>query len=430
MIDFRPTEQQLAMKEAARKFAQNELKPLVKELEHLSDPWECFRRTRGAYRKAAKLGLTRGFIPIEYGGLGLGTLDYAVAAEELVKVDLGFPSTVLANGLALAPLIYFGSEAQKRKWLTAYVEGQEAEDGPYLCTYGFTDIDGAANFDSLDPKAGFRTTARVEGDHYVINGAKDFATKGTGWDRKGAWLYVMFCRTDMKQGAREGLSVILVPGNSAGITVGRIEDKLGIRLSVQPEVIFENVRVPRENLIGKEGDGVLMMNRAYNWRGALLGIGGVGAMQAAFEYCLQFAKHDKRGGTKPIIHHQNVGFMLANMKMRIEAARYMVWRACHWVDTHQADGTELPVLAKVFCSEIAAEVCRDALYLMGVNGYVKAHPIERHLRDALGLPISDAGNMGVRRRQLHGLMLHPDYDPNSIVDDRLMPFDKLQASEV
>jgi alkylation response protein AidB-like acyl-CoA dehydrogenase len=430
MIDFRPTEQQLAMKEAARRFAQHELKPVVTELEHLSDPWECFRRTREVYRKAAKMGLTRGFIPVEYGGLGLGTLDYAIAAEEMVKVDLGVPSTILANGLALAPLIYFGSAAQKRKWLTAYVEGQEAEDGPYLCTYGFTDIDGAANFDSLEPKAGFRTTARLEGDHYVINGAKYFATNGTGWERKGAWLYVMFCRTDTKKGAREGLSVILVPGNSPGISVGRVEDKLGIRLSVQPEVIFENVRVPRENLIGKEGDGILMMNRAYNWRGALLGIGGVGAMQAAFEYCLQFAKHDKRGGTKPIIHHQNVGFMLANMKMRIEAARYMVWRACHWVDTHQADGTEIPVLSKVFCSEIAADVCRDALYLMGVNGYVKSHPIERHLRDALGLPISDAGNMGVRRRQLHGLMLHPDYDPNAIVEDRLMPFDKLQASEV
>ncbi len=430
MIDFRPTEQQLAMKEAARRFAQNELRPLVKELEHLSDPWECFRRTRDVYRKAAQMGLTRGFIPKDYGGLGLGTLDYAVAAEEMVKVDLGVPSTILANGLALAPLIYFGSEEQKRKWLTAYVEGQEAEDGPYLCTYGFTDMDGAANFDSLEPQAGFRTTARLEGDHYVINGAKYFATNGTGWERKGAWLYVMFCRTDTKKGAREGLSVILVPGNSPGITVGRIEDKLGIRLSVQPEVIFENVRVPRENLIGREGDGILMMNRAYNWRGALLGIGGVGAMQAAFEYCLQFAKHDKRGGTKPIIHYQNVGYMLGNMKMRIEAARYMVWRACHWVDTHNADGTEIPVMAKVFCSEIAADVCRDALYLMGVNGYVKAHPIERHLRDALGLPISDAGNMGVRRRQLHGLMLHPDYDPNSIVDDRLMPFDKLQASEV
>jgi nitroalkane oxidase len=430
MIDFRPSEDQLAMKEAARSFAQRELKPLVKELEQLTDPWECFRRTRDVYRKAAKLGLTRGFIPKEYGGLGLGALDYAVASEELVKVDLGVPATILANGLALAPLIYFGTETQKRKWLTEYCNGQDAEDGPYLCTYGFTDADGAANFDSLDPKAGFRTFAELDGDHYVINGSKYFSTNGTGWDRKGAWAYSVFCRTDPQKNARENLSVVMVPGNTPGITVGRVENKLGIRLSVQPEVIFENVRVPRENLIGKEGDGIAMMNRAYNWRGALLGIGGVGTMQAAFEYCLNFAKHDKRGGTKPIIHHQNVGFMLANMKMRIEAARYMVWRACHWVDTHGADGAEMPVLAKVFCSEIAVEVCRDALYLMGVNGYVKDHPIERYLRDALGLPISDAGNMGVRRRQLHGLMLHSDYDPNAIVNDTLMPFDNMQASEV
>ena len=165
MIDFRPSEDQLAMKEAARNFAQRELKPLVKELEQVADPWECFRRTRGVYRKAAKLGLTRGFIPKEYGGLGLGALDYAVASEELVKVDLGVPATILANGLALAPLIYFGTETQKRKWLTEYCNGQDAEDGPYLCTYGFTDADGAANFDSLDPKAGFRTFAELDGDH-------------------------------------------------------------------------------------------------------------------------------------------------------------------------------------------------------------------------------------------------------------------------
>jgi len=430
MIDFTLTDEQRSMREAARRFAQTELKPVVKELEALTDPWECFRRTRDVYRKAAKLGLTRGFIPLAYGGLGLGTLDYAVAAEELVKVDPGVPSSILANGLALAPLIYFGSEAQKKKWLPAYCEGQEAEDGPYLATYGFTDVDGAANFDSLDPSAGFRTYARLEGDHYVINGVKYFATNGTGWERKGAWLYTLFCRTDLKKNARESLSVILVPGNTPGISVGRVENKLGLRLTVQPEVIFDNVRVPRENLIGREGDGILMMNRAYNWRGALLGIGGVGMMQAAFEYCLEFARHDKRGGTRPILHHQNVGYMLANMKMRIEAARYLVWRACHWVDTHQADGTELPVLAKVFCSEIAVEVCRDALYLLGVNGYVKDHPIERHLRDTLGLPISDAGNMGVRRRQLHGLLLDPRYDPNATVHGELLPFDKLQASEV
>jgi alkylation response protein AidB-like acyl-CoA dehydrogenase len=172
MIDFRPTEQQLAMKAAARKFAQTELKPLVKELEQVNDPWECFRRTRDVYRVAAKMGLTRGFIPEAYGGLGLGALDYAVAAEELVKVDLGVPSTILANGLALAPLIFFGSEAQKHHWLTRYCQGQDAEDGPYLATYGFTDVDGAANFDSMDPAAGFRTYARLKGDHYVINGAK------------------------------------------------------------------------------------------------------------------------------------------------------------------------------------------------------------------------------------------------------------------
>ena len=427
MIDFTMTEDQMRIRLNAREFAQKELRPVADKLNKIDDPWEAFRGTREVYRKLAKLGITKGFIAKEYGGGGLGTLDYAIAGEEMTKVDLGVPSTMLANGLALAPLMYFGSEAQKKKWLTAYCEGQTAEDGPYLATYGFTDIDGAANFDNPDPSVGFQTLAEDKGDHWLINGAKYFATNGTGWERKGSWLYVMFCRTDLKAPPEKSLSVILVPGNSPGISVGIVEDKMGLRGTVQPEVRFENVRVPKENLIGKQGDGVLMMNRAYSWRGCLLGIGGVGLMQAAFEYCLNYAHTNKRGGNKPIVEHQNVGYMLVNMRMKIEAARYMVWRACHWVDTHKADGAEIAILSKIFCSELAVEVCRDAIYLLGVNGYTKAHPLERYLRDAIGLPISDASNMGVRRRQVHNMLLQPDYDPVSIVENRMHPFEKRMA---
>lgn len=429
MIDFTLTEEQKLIRDSARRFAQTEMKPLADRLNRIDDPWECFRQTRDIYRKLAKTGMTRGFIPKMYGGLGLGTLDYAIAGEEMTRIDLGVPSTMLANGLALAPLMFFGSEAQKQKWLSAYCAGQEAEDGPYLATYGFTDFDGAANFDNADPATGFRTRAEDKGDHYLINGAKFFATNGTGWERKGAWLYVMFCRTDLKAPPERSLSVILVPGGSPGISVGVVEDKMGLRLTVQPEVRFDNVRVPKENLIGKPGDGILMMNRAYSWRGCLLGIGGVGLMRAAFEYCLDYARNNKRGGTKPILEYQNVGYMLADMRMKIEAARYMVWRACHWVDTHQADGAEIAILSKIFCSELAVEVCRDAIYLLGVNGYTKAHPLERYFRDAMGLPISDASNMGVRRRQIHNLLLQPDYDPDGIVTDRMQPFEKRMAGK-
>ena len=430
MIDFTLSETQKAAKRAAREFAHNELRPLVDELDRLSDPWECFVRTREVYRKAAKLGFTRGFLPTEYGGGGLGTLDYAITGEELTKVDVGVPSTILANLLALAPIRFFGSEEQKRRWLTAYCAGQAADDGPHLASYAFSDAEGTANFDSPDPEAGLRTHADLDGDSYVINGRKYFSTNGSGWDRKGAWLYTVFCRTDLRKNARESLSVLIVPGDTPGISVGRVEDKIGARLTVQPEVIFDHVRVPRENLIGREGDGLAIMYRAFNWRGALLGVGCVGLMQAAFEYCLDFAKRHRRGGSRPIIYHQNVGYMLANMKMRIEAARSMVWRACHWVDTHEADGLEMPVLAKVFCSEIAVEVIRDAIYLLGVQGCTKDHPLERYLRDAIVLPVSDASNMGIRRRQLHHLFLHPGYDANAIVDDRLLPFDQQMAGEV
>lgn len=420
-IDFTPTSDQVQLRGMARSFAQQVLRPLASDLDKITDPWECFVQTRSAFVEMAKAGFTTAFIPREYGGAGFGCIEFALAAEELTQVEIGVPTTLLANGLALQPVIQFGTPDQKERFLRPFTE---AEGSDRLACFAFTEASGAANFDSDDPGAGVVTYARRDGDDYVINGVKHFATNGSGWDRKGAYLYTVTARTDRTVGAKEGLSVIAVPGDTPGIRVGRIEDKVGHRLTVQPEVIFEEVRVPVTNLIGNEGDGIPIIVAAFNWTAALIGAACVGTARAAFDYALDFTRSGKRLGSVPVIYHQAVGYLLADIKMRIEACRYLTWRACAYLDSHPDGGTEIAVMTKVYCSEQAVQCIYDAMKVVGVESYTKDHPLERLLRDALVFPLYDGGNMGVRRRQLHGILCSPAYDSGLVAEDRELPFTK------
>jgi len=316
-IDFRPTEEQVMLRNVARSFATQVLQPLARELDALTDPWECFQRSKPAFTQMAAGELTASLIPTEYGGAGSSCVDLAIAAEELCRVEVGVPTTLLANGLALHPIITFGTPVQKERFLRLFAEDKT---GDLLACFAFTDVEGGANFDSDDPNAGVRTFARLEGDTYVINGVKHFATNGSGWERKGV---LGTTRTDLSRGAKDALSIIAVPGDTSGIRVGKIENKIGLRLTVQPEVIFEDVRVPHENLIGAEGDGIPIITGAFGWTAALIGAACVGVMRAAFEYVLDFARSARRLGSEPIINHQIVGYTLADIKMRIEACRYL-----------------------------------------------------------------------------------------------------------
>ena len=420
-IDFTPTPEQVQLRNMARSFAEKVLRPLATDLERVADPWECFARTRPAFVEMAKAGFTTAFIPEEFGGGGFGCIEFALAAEELTRVEVGVPTTLLANGLALQPVIQFGTPDQKERFLRPFTE---AEGADRLACFAFTEASGGANFDSDDPDAGVVTYAQRDGDHYVISGVKHFATNGSGWDREGAHLYTVLARTDRNAGAKEGLSVIAVPGGTPGIRVGRIEDKMGHRLTVQPEVTFENVRVPLTHLIGKEGDGVPIIVAAFNWTAALIGAACVGTARAAFDHALEFARSGKRLGSEAVIYHQAVGYLLADIKMRIEACRYMTWRACTYLDSHNEGGTEIAVMTKVYCSEQAVQCVYDAMRVVGVESYTRDHPLERLLRDALVFPLYDGGNMGVRRRQLHGILCSPGYDSGLIAEDRELAFNK------
>jgi alkylation response protein AidB-like acyl-CoA dehydrogenase len=243
----------------------------------------------------------------------------------------------------------------------------------------------------------------------IVSGQKHYTTNGTGWDGNGAALYTVVCRTDPSKGASEALTVVVVPGHRPGIEVVDVYDKLGQRGIMTPRVDFNDVDVPLDHMIGQPGDGKRIVSGAFSWTAALIGAACVGTMRAAFDTALAFARREHRLGSEPIIEHQNVGFMLADIKMRIEAARYLTWKACHYLDTTEGRGEELAIITKVYCSELAVQVVYDAMRLVGVESYTLRTPLERLLRDSLVYPLYDGGNMGVRRRQLHDMLREPGY---------------------
>ena len=408
-IDFSLSDGQQELRKNAHAFAEGVLRPVAENIDRASDGWAAFLAGREAYRQMAKAGFTASFIPTEYGGGGFSMVDFAIAAEELSRVDINVPTTLLASGLGLQPIIQHGTPEQKERLLRPFVEDSE---GDLLASYAFTDVAGGANFDSPDPAGGIQTRACRDGGEWVITGQKHYTTNGTGWEKKGCHLYTVVCRTDPAAGADESLAVIAVPGDVAGISVTDVYDKIGNRGVVTPRVHFDAVRVPAENLIGEPGrHGQRIVSGAFSWTAALIGAACVGTMRAAFEYALDFARTEKRLGTSPVIEHQNVGFMLADIKMRIEACRYLTWKACHNFEQTGGLAEELPIMTKVFCSETAVSTVYDCMRVVGIASYTRdLAPLERMMRDAMVFPLYDGGNQGVRRRQLHDIFRQPGYD--------------------
>jgi alkylation response protein AidB-like acyl-CoA dehydrogenase len=412
-IDFTLSPDQQQLQAAASEFARNVLGKVAGTIAPLGKPEERFYATRPFYAEMAKAGFVAALIPKEYGGTAMSTVDLAIASEELAAVDINVPSALLGTGLGLEPIMRFGTQEQKRRFLPDFVT-----NGERLAAFAFTEVTGGSNFDCPDPSAGVQTFARREGDSWVINGKKHYTTNGCGWDGKGAHLISVVCRTDPALPPQESLAIIVVPGNTPGVETVGFLDTVGHRAVVSPVMHFNNVRVPANNLIGKPGDGVRICSRTFSWTAALIGAACTGVMRAAFECALEFARTDKRSGVVPVIEHQNVGYMLADMKMRIEAARYLTWKACHYLDATDRDGDELAIMTKVFSSELCVQVVYDAMRLVGVDSYTDQYPLAALLQDALCFPLYDGGNMGVRRRQLHKLFRTPGYDPRAAAEGR------------
>jgi alkylation response protein AidB-like acyl-CoA dehydrogenase len=424
-IDFSLSPEQKLLQQTAREFAQDILKPLIGAADAEPDPQKGFQMIKPAYEKAYELGFATGFLPKAYGGGGISNLDIQIATEEIAAVDPGFGCVLLVNGLALMPLVWYGSEEQKKKWLP------EACNDPthsYLAGWVVSEPagmpGGTANFDHPDPNAGIRVTAELQGGEYVLNGRKYWPSSSGGWDLQGANVNTVIVRTDQSKGGRGALSAILVPRGTAGVRYEAPIDKMGQRLNQNNEIVFENARVPAENAFAI-GNGDLVISKAFTWSGPVAGIAAVATARAAYEYTLDWCKTYTAGGLDPIIYHQAVGYTLTDIAMRIEACRYLCWKAAYYLDRYDSEGHALGAMAKIYAGEVCTQVVYDCMRVMGVNSYDrKNHPLDKYMRDVLCFPIYDAGNMGMQRRKIWGVMAQPSFNPRAFVDNEPIVFTK------
>jgi butyryl-CoA dehydrogenase len=331
----------------------------------------------------------------------------AVLAEEFYSVDVNVSLTLLGTMLGLFPILLAGTPQQAERIFAPFV----APRGTPLAAFAFSEPGGSANFAATAPAEGMRTQARLEGDHWVISGAKKWVSSGTGWDGKGPELLTVVCRTDLDAPPESGISVIAVRGPAEGIALERAIDSVGHRAHLQPQFRLNEVRTPADHLVGPRGGGKALVDACFTGTAPIVGVFAVGLMRAAFDCALNFARTEKRGGAAAIISHQAVGYALADAKMAIEAVRSLSLRAAHAFDAQAPGVLELALHAKIFGSETAVRVIADLMRIVGIDSYDRTLPLGGLLADALVLPLFDGGNMGVRRRQLHELMQMPDYDP-------------------
>jgi nitroalkane oxidase len=425
-IDFTLSEQQRQVQLNARGFAQRVLAPVVREADAEPDPLRAFQLTKPAYVEAYKQGIAFCMIPKEYGGGGLSNVDLILAAEEICAVDPGFACTILVNGLGLMPVWYWGTDEQKNRFLRAATSDSSGE---YIVGYAVSEPagtpGGTANFDTPMPHpVGIGVTARRDGDDYVLNGRKYWPCNVAGWDGQGANVSIVVVRTDSEKGGTEGLSAIMVERGTPGVTY-KLISKIGHRLTPNSEIVFDNARVPARNLVeGTKGNGDLLINRNFAWSGPVAGIAAVGVARSAYEEALEWAKTYTAGGPKPIIHYQNVGYVLGDVAARIEACRYFCWKTAHYLDKHEYHGELIGAMCKIHCTELLFDAVYKCMQVVGVNSVDKQHMFEKYLREAAILPIYDAGNFGMQRRRVHGVLASPDFDPRALMDDTAVEFTK------
>ncbi len=426
-IDFTLTSAQQKLQRNAREFATEILQPIVKSADDEPDTQKAFQLLKGAYVECYKLGFAMGFLPRKYGGGGVSNVDLQIVAEEITAVDPGFATVLLVNGLALMPVAWFASEEQKRKWI-----GEATSDprGEYLAGWTVSEGAGApggtANFDHPGAHpTGIGLVARHDKGRgeYVITGAKHWPANAGGWDLNGANVNVCIVRTNPHEGGKTGLSAIIVPRGTPGVSYKQPISKIGHRLCQNNSIVFQECRVPEENAFAI-GDGDLVISKAFTWSGPVAAIAAVGVARSAYEYVLKWAKTYTAGGNLPIIHHQAVGYLLAEVAMKIEACRAFSWKAAHYLDQHDSEGHAVGAMAKVYCGETLFNAVFRAMQAMGVNALDKTHPLEKFLREAAVLPLYDAGNIGMQMRKIWGVMLDPAFDPRAIADSRAMEFKK------
>ncbi|HVL33784.1 MAG TPA: acyl-CoA dehydrogenase family protein [Actinomycetota bacterium] len=356
-MDFDLTPEQELIRKTARDFAEREIMPHAAEWDRQETfPWE-------ALEKMKKIGFLGAPFPVEYGGMGVDAVSYALIIEEIARADSGCRSIISVNcSLVGLSILKWGTEEQKQQWLP------KMSDGSALGCFGLTEPGSGSDAASMQSRA------RRDGDDWIINGTKMFITLGTV-----AGVALVFAQTDPALGAK-GIAAFLVPTDTPGFTANEIHGKLGLRSSSTAELVLQDVRVPNSAMLGQIGDGMKIALSALDNGRVGLGASSVGLSQAAYESALQYAKERKQFG-KPIAAFQLVQEMLADMYVEIEAARLLVLRAAALKDKGVRNTLEAS-MAKYFASEVAVKVTNLAIQVHGGYGYIDEYPVGRFLRDA------------------------------------------------
>jgi alkylation response protein AidB-like acyl-CoA dehydrogenase len=358
-MNFNLSEEQALLKEMVREFAVKEVAPSASE----RDEQERFDRDL-MFGRLAELGLTGIVFPEAYGGAGADYVSYAIAVEELSRVCASTGVTLSAHlSLGSNPIYLFGSEAQKRKFLTPLATGEK------MGAFGLTEPSAGSD------AGGTKCSAVRDGDGWLVNGTKVFITNG-----KEADTYIFFARTDKKAQKHHGISAFIVEKGAPGFSFGKREKKMGIRSSPTYELVFENCRVPVDNLLGQEGEGFKVAMKTLD--GGRIGIAAqaLGIAQGALDAAVEYARERKQFDT-PICRFQGVQFQLADMATQIEAARMLIYQAA-WRASNGKSYSRQSAMAKLFASETAMKVTTQAVQIFGGYGYSREFPVERMMRDA------------------------------------------------
>ena len=378
-MDFALSPQHLEIRRTVRDFAEREIAPVAGELERRGEfPHDIIRR-------AAELGLLGVPYPEEVGGTGLDTLAYAITIEELARASGSVAIIVSAHtSLGCNPLYMAGTDEQKDRYLRPMAAGE------VIGAYGLTEADAGSD------SRGTRTRAHRDGEEWVLNGSKRFITNAGV-----AGTYIVTAVTDREVGSGR-ISAFIVPADTPGFSIGRMEEKMGLHASNTGELLFDDCRIPAANLLGEEGEGDKLFLKTLD--GGRIGIGAMalGLAQAAFEAASAYAK-ERRQFDRPIGSFQGVAFMIADMATQIDAARLMVYRAAWLKDAGRPYSTEA-AMAKLFASEVSRQVTNDAVQVHGGYGYVAEYNVERYLRDAklteIGEGTSEIQRMVIARNLL------------------------------
>ncbi len=356
-MDYFLTEEQIMVRDLCRQIAEEKIRPQAAELDEKEEfPW-------GLIKVLAQSDLFRVFIDEKYGGTGGGVLELSIATEELSRACAGVAVSYAGTALGAYPIIMFGSEEQKKKYLPDIASGKK------LAAFALTE--SAAGSDA----SAIQVTAKKEGAHYIINGTKQWITNGGE-----AEIYVVFAVTNRSKGAR-GISAFIVEKGTKGFDFGKKEKKLGIRASATTELVFTDCKIPEENLLSREGRGFPIIMATFDKSRPGIAAQAVGIAQGALDLTVEYARGREQFGN-PISSFQGIQFMLADMATQIEAARALTYAVCREIDSGAKKISKNSAMAKLFASDVAMKVTVDCVQIFGGYGYMKDYPIEKYMRDA------------------------------------------------